>query len=301
MLEVFFDVILPVVLIAALAAVVGRYRTVPAEPIATVVFFLFTPSLVFNSLSRTDLPADLSFRIVGVALVVFVAGYLLASGWSTAARHEAPLRAAFALSVTSQNAGNMGLPVTQLAFGDTGLEMAVMHFVTISTLAATASIVVAARAGGSPREALMAPFGYPALYAAAAGLLVNTYDVDLPTTIEAPIATMAGAAVPAMLVVLGLQLGRGLAARGEVVDTVGANALRLLAAPVIAWAATIALGLDGLGQRVVIVLAGMPTAVFATILATEFRARPEFVTRAVVTSTLASVLTLTVLITIVRD
>jgi predicted permease len=300
MLEVFFEVILPVVLVAAAAATLDRFRRIPAEPIATVVFFLFTPSLVFNSLSRTDLPADLSFRIVAVALVVFGVGYAVASVWSTFARHEAPLRAAFALSVTSQNAGNMGLPVTLLAFGEAGLEMAVLHFVTVATLGATASVVVASMAGGSARQALRAPFGYPALYAAVAGLAVNRWDVDLPTTIEAPIESLAGAAVPAMLVVLGLQLGRGLGVRGEIIDTTMANALRLLLGPAIALAATFALDLDGTAQRVVIVLAGMPTAVFATILATEFRARPQFVTRAVVTSTLASVLTLTVLITLVR-
>ncbi|MDA1061563.1 MAG: AEC family transporter [Chloroflexi bacterium] len=300
MLSVFFDVILPVVLVAALAAALDRFRRVPAAPIATVVFFLFTPALVFHSLSGTNLPADLSLRIVAAALVVFAVGYALASVWSTLARHPAPLRAAFALAVTSQNAGNMGLPVTLLAFGEAGLEIAVVLFVTIATLGATASVVVASLAGGSARQALRAPFGYPALYAAGAGLAANRWDIDLPTTLAAPIESLAGAAVPAMLVVLGLQLSRGLDVRGEVLDTVAANALRLLLGPVVAVAATFALGLDGVPQRVVIVLAGMPTAVFATILATEFGARPQFVTRAVVTSTLASVLTLTVLITIVR-
>ena len=300
MLGVFFDVILPVVLVAALAAALDRFRRVPPGPIATVVFFLFTPSLVFHSLSRTDLPADLSLRIVAAALVVFAIGYAAASAWSTLARHEPPLRAAFALAVTSQNAGNMGLPVTQLAFGEAGLEMAVVLFVTVATLGATASVVVASLAGGSARRALRAPFGYPALYAAVAGLAVNRWDVDLPTTIEAPIESLAAAAVPAMLVVLGLQLSRGLDVRGEVVDTAMTNALRLLLAPAVAVAATFALGMEGVPQRVVIVLSGMPTAVFATILATEFGAQPRFVTRAVVTSTLASVLTLTVLITLVR-
>ena len=299
MLSAFFDVILPVVLVAALGAALGRWRQILAEPLATVVFFLFTPSLVFHSLSRTDLPSDLSLRIVAVALIVFAVGYVAASGWSTYARHARPQRAAFALAVTSQNAGNMGLPVTLLAFGDPGLEMAVVHFVAISTLAATASIVVASMAGGSPREALLAPFAYPALYAAALGLAVNRWGIDLPTTIDAPIETMAGAAVPAMLVVLGLQLGRGVRLVDELLDGAMANALRLLLAPAVALAATLLLDLDDLPQRVVIVLAGMPTAVFATILATEFRANPQFVTRAVVTSTVAGVLTLTVLITIV--
>jgi predicted permease len=44
----------------------------------------------------------------------------------------------------------------------------------------------------------------------------------------------------------------------------------------------------------------MPTAVVATIVATEFAAQPAFVTRAVVTTTLTAMLSLTVLITLVR-
>ena len=300
MLAVFLEVILPVMLVALAASALDRVRPVPAEPIATIVFYLFTPSLVFHSLSGTALPAGLTLRVVLVALAVFAAGYAAASAWSLAARHGAPLRAAFALSVTSQNAGNMGLPVTLLAFGEAGLEIAVVHFVTIGTLAATASVVVASMAGGSAREALRAPFSYPVLYAAVAGIAVSRLGVELPVTLAAPIESLANAAVPAMLVVLGLQLGRGLDARGEIADTAAAAALRLLLGPAVAAAAALALGLGGLGLRVPIVLAGMPTAVFATILATEFGARPPFVTRAVVVSTLTSVLTLTALITLVR-
>ena len=300
MLEVFLDVILPVVLVAAAAGALDRYRPIPAEPIATIVFFLFTPALVFHSLSGTELPAALSLRVAAAAVLAFLAGYALSTAWSLARRHDARLRAGLALSVTSINAGNMGLPVTLLAFGDAGLELAVVHFITVAPLAASASVVVASMAGGSARDALTAPLRYPVLYAAAAGLAVSRLGVELPVTIAAPVESLAGAAVPAMLVVLGLQLGRGLGGRGDLLDTGAATALRLAVGPAIALAATLVLGLDGLAQRVVIVLGGMPTAVFATILATEFQARPQFVTRSVVTSTLLSVLTLTVLITLVR-
>ena len=300
MVEVFLNVILPVVLVAALAAALDRYRPVPVEPIASVVFFLFTPSLVFHSLSNTELPAALSVRIVGVAVIAFLAGYALSLAWSAARRHDPSLRAGLALSVTSINAGNMGLPVTLLAFGDAGLEVAVVHFITVATLAASASVAVASMAGGSARDALIAPFRFPVLYAAAAGLAVSGFSVELPVTIAAPAESLAGAAVPVMLVVLGLQLGRGLGGRGDLVDTGAATVLRLAVGPAVALGATYLLGIDGMAQCVLIVLGGMPTAVFATILATEFSARPQFVTRSVVTSTLLSVLTLTVLITLVR-
>lgn len=300
MVEVFLNVILPVVLVAALAGALDRYRPIPVEPIASIVFFLFTPSLVFHSLSNTELPAELSIRIVAFAIVVFLAGYAASVAWSLARRHDPQLRAGLALSVTSVNAGNMGLPVTLLAFGDAGLEVAVVHFISVATLAASASVVVASMAGGSARDALIAPFRFPVVYAAAAGLAVSGFGIELPVTIAAPTGSLAGAAVPVMLVVLGLQLGRGLGGRGDLIDTGAATVLRLAAGPAIALGATYVLGIDGTAQRVLIVLGGMPTAVFATILATEFEARPQFVTRSVVTSTLLSVLTLTVLITLVR-
>ncbi len=299
MLSVFFEVVLPVMLVAAAGAVVGRWRAVPAEPLSAVVLLLFTPALVYDSLANSDLAAGLSLRIAAVALIICVAGYLAATAWSTLLRHEPRQRAAFALVVTSLNTGNMGIAVALLAFDEIGVQIAVLTWVVHATFITSVGIVIATLPGGSSRQALVKPFAYPALYAAVLGFLANGLDVELPVTIEAPIATLADAAVPAMLVVLGLQLGRGLGDLGELVDSVAGSVLRLLLGPLVALGAALALGLEGTTRDVLIVLGGMPTAVIATIIATEFEVRPQFVTRSVVTSTLASVLTLTVLLTLV--
>ena len=299
MLSVFFEVVLPVMLVAALGAVVGRWRGVPAEPLSAVVFFLFTPALVYDSLASSELAAGLSLRIAAVAVIGYIVGYLAASLWSTVVRHQPPQRAAFALVVTSLNTGNMGIAVALLAFDEVGVQIAVLTWVVNATLVTSAGIVIATLPGGSSRRALVRPFAYPALYAAALGFAANGLSVELPVTIEAPVATLADAAVPAMLVVLGLQLGRGLGDLGELADLAAGSVLRLLLGPLVALAAALALGLEGQARDVVIVLAGMPTAVIATIIATEFEVRPQFVTRSVVTSTLASVATLTVLLTLV--
>jgi len=298
-LSVFFEVVLPVMLVAAAGAVVGRWRAVPAEPLSAVVFLLFTPALVYDSLANSDLAAGLSLRIAAVAAIIYLAGYVAATAWSTLVRHEPPQRAAFALVVTSLNTGNMGIAVALLAFGEVGVQIAVLTWVVHATLITSAGIVIATLPGGSSRQALVKPFAYPALYAAVLGFLANGLDVELPVTIEAPIATLADATVPAMLVVLGLQLGRGLGDLGVLVDSVTGSVLRLLLGPLVALGAALALGLEGTTRDVVIVLGGMPTAVTATIVATEFDVHPQFVTRSVVTSTLASVATLTVLLTLV--
>jgi len=299
MLHVLFDVIVPVALVAALGALVGRWKAVPVAPVSTLVFYLFSPALVIHSLATTQLSAGASFRIFGVMIATYVAMYVAATAWSSLVRHDRSMRAGFALAATIPNVGNMGLPVAQLAFGAPGLEIAVMNFIAGSVLVNSASIIVASTAGGSPRSALRAPFRYPALYAAAVGVAINASGVTLPIAIDAPITTLSNASVPVMLVVLGLQLQHAVSS-DHLTDVFVVNAGRLLIAPVVAWFTATGLGLADATRGTLVVLAAMPTAVIATILATEFNAQPAFVTRAVVTSTLASMLSLTVLITLVR-
>jgi predicted permease len=225
--------------------------------------------------------------------------YLVSILWSFMRGHDASMRAAFAVGATTPNVGNMGLPVSQLAFGDLGLQIAVMNFVAGAVLVNTAGIAIAAMAGGSRRDALLAPLKYPALYAAIAGVVVNALEIELPVAIDTPAATLGAAAVPTMLVVLGLQLGT-MSGRDNLVDTFAVNAARLIVSPAAAWLAAEALGLEGVTRGTLIVLAAMPTAVSAIVLASEFKARPAFVTQVVVTSTLASMVTLTLLIDLVR-
>jgi predicted permease len=297
--DVFLEVVLPVALVAVLGGIVGRWRGIVVGPVSALVFYLFSPALVFHSLATTQVSAGVSLRIVAVMVTTFIAMYIASTIWSIARKHEASLRAGFALGATTPNVGNMGLPVAQLAFGAPGLEIAVMNFVAGAVLTNSAGIAVASLAGESRAEALRAPFRYPSLYAAMAGVLVNVSGVDLPVAIEAPASSLAGAAVPTMLVVLGLQLQYA-GGRDHLLDGVVANLARLLIAPGAAYLAATALGLDGVTRATLTVLAAMPTAVIAIILATEFKAQPAFVTRVVVTSTLACMLTLTVLITLVR-
>jgi predicted permease len=299
-LDVFLDVVLPVIIVAILGGAVGRWRGIPIPPLSGLVFYLFGPALVFNSMSKTELSAELGLKILAVMVVTLGVMFIAASVWSTSRRHDAGLRAGFALAATSPNVGNMGLPVAALAFGDLGLQVAVVNFVAGAVLVNSAGIAIASMAERRDAwSALLTPFKYPYLYAAGLGILVNALSVDLPTAIEAPVASMAGATIPIMLVVLGLQL-RNVVEHEDLVDTVAVNIGRLLIAPIAAWGTATALGLEGVERGTLVILAAMPVAVITTILATEFKARPDFVTRVVITSTLASILTLTVLIDLVR-
>jgi predicted permease len=58
----------------------------------------------------------------------------------------------------------------------------------------------------------------------------------------------------------------------------------------------IALGIEGVARDVMIVGAAMPTAVFTILTATQFKTRPRFVSDVVVVGTLASIVTVTVVL-----
>lgn len=298
--RVFLEVVLPVALVAIAGGLVGSWRKVALQPVSALVFYLFSPALVFHSLATTHLSAGASLRIIGVMVATYIAMYIVSIIYSTVRRHDATMRAGFALAATTPNVGNMGLPVAMLAFGQAGFDVAVMNFVAGAILANSGGIAIASMAnGGSRFEALRAPFRYPSVYAALAGAVVNVFHIPLPPVIDTPMATLANAAVPVMLVVLGLQL-RQAVGLDRWPDLVAVNAVRLTVAPVVAWFVASALGLEGVSRGTLVVLSAMPTAVIATIVATEFGAQPTFVTRAVVTTTIVAMASLTVLITLVR-
>src|SRR5690606_606902 len=95
-----------------------------------------------------ELSAAVSVRIIGTMLAVFAAMYLASTVWSSLFRHDRALRAGFALSATMPNTGNMGLPVALLAFGQPGLDIAVLNFVIGAMIVYTAGVAIASMAGG---------------------------------------------------------------------------------------------------------------------------------------------------------
>ena len=147
--------------------------------------------------------------------------------------------------------------------------------------------------------ALREVFKTPAIYAVLAALPIGLLGWETPAILARPLGLLAGGAIPAMLIVLGFQIGSGIALE-QLPSLVSALTIRLALAAPLSYGVTLLLGLDGVTQQVVIVVASMPPAVFSTLLATEFEAHPKFVSATVVTGTVVSVVTLTIVISLVQ-
>jgi predicted permease len=300
LLDVFLEVVLPVLAVAAAGGIVGRRLGFSLETMSKAVFYLFSPCLVFTSIAEIQLSGGDIVRLVLVAVAVFAANAIVAFGWSIARHSDRETRAAGVLSTCVVNQGNMGLPMAALAFGEAGLQIAVVVFVAGVLLWSSAGIALGSLARGthSPRRAMAAPFRYPSIYAAVAGAVVNVTDFDLPVALAESTRSLGQASVPSMLVVLGLQFRRP--RLDDLTEPVASSVNRLVIGPLVAWPIGALIGLGGVTARTSIMMAGMPTAVMSTILAIELDARPELVVRTVIVSTLLSIASLTILIGILR-
>ena len=109
------------------------------------------------------------------------------------------------------------------------------------------------------------------------------------------VALVGDAAVPLLLIILGLQLAEteGI---GEAPKVALATVLRLGLSVPLALLLSGLLSLDELSTKLAVMLSSMPTAVNVTILAIEFNVRPRFVSSVVVVSTATSVFTLTLIL-----
>ena len=149
------------------------------------------------------------------------------------------------------------------------------------------------------QQSLVRLLKLPAIYAVILAIIVYVFNLNVPDPLMRGIEITGAAAIPVMLIVLGMQIA-DLGSIEGVWVSIPASVARLLIAPIVAVFAAGLIGLTGLSRSVSIIEASMPTAVFATILATEFNVRPRLVTSTVAISTLLSAITLPLVITILN-
>ena len=297
-LNIFVSVVFPVFLMAAIGAIVHRFRPISPEPLSQAILFIFSPALVFNGLATTQVALTDLARIAAFSLLLLASLYIIANIAARATGVSKDARATYVIAALFMNAGNYGLPVALFAFGDEGLAIAVVFFVTQAILAWTVGAFIASRAESNLVGSLVSVAKLPTSYAAVAGLAVSTLSLELPVAIARPAQIMGDAAIPAMLIVLGIQLA-SMREMAGVRAIAGVLVIRLMVSSIVAYGLVQLLQFDDLTSKVLIVVAGMPTAVLTIILATQYKGKPELASGIVVAGTLASLVSVTVVLSLV--
>jgi len=223
---VLYNVLAPIFLIIGLAVLLDRRFALDPRVFSRAVIYLFSPCLVFGGIARSELKADELGQILAMAALSSLLIALVGWGETRLFRLDRKLASAFMLSVVLVNAGNYGLPLNDFAFGQAGMQRAIVFFVVSAMISNTLGVYLASRGAASVRRSFLNVLTVPLPYATVLGFLVNIKGLTLPLPLDRAVTIMGQAAVPGLLIVLGLQLSRT-AVRGRVGPILLATATRL--------------------------------------------------------------------------
>ncbi|GGC35274.1 transporter [Siccirubricoccus deserti] len=290
----FLSLCAPIFAIIGLGWAAARFRMVqPAmvDAVGTFSFHFALPALLLRLMGSQ--PLGHSFEPVffagylAVCLSIFFATMLLALPW----RRRGPA-AALGAAAAMGNVGYLGPPLLLPLLGERGagpIAMAIMSEVAV-VLALGSLLMAPAMPGAGLRamgRALRALLVNPVLLAIAGGALLGAAAIPLPGPVDRFLGFLGGAAGPTALFALGGTLGRLAVSRKLLAVAGGLSLAKLALYPLLVWLLLgVMLQRDGFWVQAGVMLAAMPTASNAFIMAQRNMAAAEEVSATVLLSTL---------------
>jgi len=291
---VFLNVILPVFSIVLLGALLGGRLELQARTLTRAAYYVFVPAFIFQSISMAEVPLTSVTKMLSFIILTHLLAVLVAAGIGRVLGRSKEMIAAFIMIAAFGNVGNYGLAVIRFRLGDVALPPATIYFVAISISAFIICVGAAGWAHGGSRGAIWKVLKTPALWATVPAVMVSAGGLEVPLMLDRMIGLLADAMIPVMLFALGLQLRE----QGKVLlttDVLLGSGIRLILTPALALLIAAPFGLSQIESAAGVLQAAMPVAILVSIIAKENDIVPDYVTSVVVVSTLASVVTLSLL------
>ncbi len=237
------------------------------------------PCLVFTALmkSQADMASLGQLAIAGTICyaIVGVIGWVLLRG--AGLRRDTYL-APFIFG----NTGNLGIPLAFFAFGQTGLDAAVVMLAVSIVLSFSIGIWLVAGEG-----ALGKILKEPIVAASFLGALFMWRGWETPKFLTNTLELIGQMAIPLMLITLGVAVARLTPERVSV--AIWLSVVKLILCAAVAWGIGHMLGLDGIVFGVLVLQLTTPVAVTAYLIAEKYNADAPSVAGFSVVSTLISI------------
>ena len=294
---VFLNVIMPVFGVVLLGYLLGGRLALQAQTLTRVAYYVFVPAFIFRAISGSNIPLENATKMLCFIVGTHLLAALAAGGIARLMGRSREMIAAFVMIAVFGNVGNYGLAVIRFRLGDASIAPATIYFVAITVTAFVVCVGAAGWAHGGSKGALLGLIKTPALWSVVPALIVSNSDLVVPLVFTRMIGLLADGMIPVMLFALGLQLLEQKQVSFSL-DVVVASSVRLLLAPTLACLVAIPFGFSHVNYASGVLQAGMPTAILVAIISKENNIVPQFVTSVVLFSTLASIVTLTLIMVV---
>lgn len=302
MLAVFegFAVIAEVILVGFLLGRSGVLGPTGQQVIAKLVFYAGTPTLLYVTVSQTDLGLIFNSALLATGGSSLIAGFVLfaLTRWIRKRSTGEVMFSAWAVSYV--NIGNLGIPIAAYVLHDVGYVAPVLLFQLI--ILAPIGMAVLDAAGKKKHDThwystILQVLKNPILLGAAAGVAASATGFELPRFVFEPIDMIGATAVPGALLAFGISLkdGWALPVRGTRSQLSYITVGKLVLQPLVAWViGGPLLGYSGIDLFAIIVTSSLPTAQNVYIYSMQYRQSEALMRDAVFITTVLAVPTLVI-------
>lgn len=256
-----------------------------------LIMEIFVPALVFAALTAKNFEIAAYDRLALGALALLLASGLLA-WWLARVLGEQPKT--FIPPMMFINAGNIGLPLMVLAFGEAALPAAVVLFFVENTLHYTLGTWLL-----DHKARLLNLWRVPVTFAALAAFAVNLAGIQVWPPLYTAIKLTGDVAVPLLLFLLGVRLAASKFSdlRIGLIGTV----FRPLVGMLLAWVLAQLMGLSQQDSAMLLVFGALPPAVLNYVFAERYAQEPAKVASMVMLGNLGALLFIPVALAFTLD
>ncbi len=285
-------------------------NTLDLKSIANLIYYIFSPCLVFSSLARRSFHFQ-EFLMIGFSVIVLIFS-LMAITWvyMKLARIKG---GGFYLPIIFMATGNIALPMAFFLYGNEGLAKAIIfHLINVLFLYSMGVFLV------SRQTNFKEFFKIPHLYAAIFGVIVATVNFQLSpgitkyfSLIGDGIDILGKGAIPMLIISLGYSLKRTRVA--DLKHGMAGAGMRILLGPAIAFGLIVFYRYIGLApieqgydlvlftdirttESIIILMSAMPAPIASFLLNEKFDDCPEKAASMVLIGTLMVMITIPVII-----
>jgi len=285
--EMFISVILPIMIIFAAGFIAQKIFNLDIKSISTTAIYLLFPPLVFRTFY--DNPLDLNYLYIllySVALTGFLIIMIKVIGlWR---KYPDDKQNALVLSVGFMNNGNYGIPLVIFAYGVGGLYYIIPIMIIHTIIQVSVGVYYATKGKTSLKSIFGNIVKMPMMHAVYLGMIWGIFSLPMHESMYGAINLVADAAVPIVMLALGMQLAEIKVKNIEWELVSLAVFLRLIASPVIALLIVWNLPIDILLKKIMILAAATPTAAVSSMLAIQYDCNPQLVSAITLITTILS-------------
>ena len=279
------NIILPVIFVVFTGYLWNKYnKDFNPAAITKLVANIGLPCLIYDSLTRSNLTINIYFKIFLSALLVLAIGFLF--GYLLIKIFKLP-SIKLTTPLMHPNTGNMGIPLSLLAFGNEGLALAAgfASIVMVSHFTANTAI-------SSGNYSIKKIIFSPVLLSLIFSLIVLFYKIEMPNFFNSITNILSGFVIPLVLLSLGISLSKINIKKLRIGLMLGL--FKLISGPFIGLLVVYLLRLDGNVAKVIILQASMPAAILTYLIAAQNNSYEQEIGTAVFVSTIGIIVPLVV-------